>query len=70
VWLEEQSDSRVSGEEKMDWTSFKGCDRDKDRAVQRMQGDAEPGVARNRQHGGNHGGSCPSSARSEGTGVI
>jgi hypothetical protein len=33
VWLEERSDGRVSGEEKMDWTSSRGCDRDKDRAV-------------------------------------
>jgi hypothetical protein len=62
VWLEEQSDGRASGEEKMDWTSSRGCDRDKGRAVRRMRGDAEPGAAGNRQRGNNRRGSCPSSA--------
>jgi hypothetical protein len=70
VWLEERSDDRVSGEEKMDWTSSRGCGRDKDRAVRRMQGDPEPRAVGKRQHDDNRGSSCPSSARSEGTGVV
>jgi hypothetical protein len=70
VWLEEQSDGRASGEEKMDWTSSRGCGRDKDRAVRHMQGDKEPRAVGNRQRNGNRGSSCPSSARSEGTGVV